>query len=84
MNGAELRSKPATDAFAVTVFAEQLGGSAIFRNKAVSRMLRDTILCTVVQLEYVSDVRVSACEYNMLLVLYSWTLYRRNSESQIT
>jgi hypothetical protein len=48
--------KPATDAYAVKVFAEQLGGSALFRNKAVSRPLRATSLSTAVQLVYVRDM----------------------------
>jgi hypothetical protein len=66
--GAELSSKSATDVFAVTVLAEQLDCSALFRNNAVSRILRATSLRIVVKLEYVRDVRVSACEYNILLV----------------
>jgi hypothetical protein len=48
--------KQATDAYAVTVSAEQLGGSALFRNNAVSRMLGATSLSTAVQLEYVRDM----------------------------
>jgi hypothetical protein len=66
--GAELSSKSARDVFAVTVLAEQLEGSALFRNNAVSRILRATSLRILVKLECVRDVRVSACEYNILLV----------------
>jgi hypothetical protein len=45
-----------TDAPAVTIFAEQLGGSALFRNNAVSTMLHATSLSTVLQLEHVRDM----------------------------
>jgi hypothetical protein len=38
-------------------------------------MLRATSLSIVVQLEDVRDMRVSACEYNMLLVTFTLAVY---------
>jgi hypothetical protein len=38
-------------------------------------MWRATSLRTVVQLEYVRDVRVSACDYNILLVTFTLRVY---------
>jgi hypothetical protein len=64
--------KPATEALLLRAL---LSNSALFRNNAVPSMLHATSLSTKVQLDYGRDMRVSACEYNMLLVTPTLGVY---------